>query len=189
MKSFVISLGMLIFSFVSFSQVIDFNNIDYKKLNDKVFNKINEHRISLGLDSLYYSKTIENFISKPNMNKMVAEKRMFHPGYSISDEKFIADLSIEYKKSSNNKCFSGSPIMEFIGANGEIICGLMQDNITYDEVAELALEGWLSSPPHKKIMETSYKNYNNHAGLGSCQVKKVGDNFFVIFNFIQLNYM
>ena len=189
MKQFIFSLFIVVSSFISFSQVIDFNNIDYKKLNEKIFNKINDHRISLGLDSLFYSNVIESTISKPNMGKMISEKRMFHPGYSISDKNFIFDLSAEYKKSSDNKCFNSNPIMEFIGANGEIICGVMQSNITYDDVAELSLEGWLASPPHKKIMETSYKNFNGCSGLGSCQVCKVGDKFFVIFNFIQLNYL
>jgi hypothetical protein len=189
MKNFVLGFFIVVSSFVSFSQNIDINKIDYSKLNNAVFIKINEYRNSIGLDTLLYSKTVESFISKPNMNKMVLSKKLFHPGYSISDEKFLSDLSLEYKTITNNKCFSGNPIMNFIGSNGEILFSTNQQNITYEEFAQLALNGWLNSPPHKKIIETSYKNLNNYSGLASCQINKVGDNFFVIFNFIQMIYM
>lgn len=189
MKKYVLSLVMLVFSFIGFNQVIDMNNVDYDKLKQKVFLKINEYRHNFGIDTTIFSSTIESQVSIPNINKMIRDHKLYHPGYSISDQTFINNLSNEYVKLSNGKCYVGSPSVKFIGNNGEIICSVSKTNMTYDEFAELSLQGWLNSSGHRSTIEKTFTSFNGYPGLAACRVVKVGNEFWVVFNFMQLLYM
>jgi hypothetical protein len=174
----------LTLTFVSFTQDINFD-----KFSSCVINKINSYRESIGLDTLYYSESLEKNISSPNMKKMILSKKLFHPGYDIGNEILVSDITEEYEVLSKNIYSKENYLLNFIGLNGEICFSITADGLTCEDLASYALEGWLNSPPHKKTVETSFKNQNGSFGLFSCCVSKVNDEFFVVVNFVQFVYM
>jgi uncharacterized protein YkwD len=191
MKTLITPLLFFIPFFIQ-CQMIDINNVDYNKLNTKVFNKINNYRKTMNIDTLIYSSVVNEKVSKVNTSKMVENNKLYHPGYSITDQAFVSKLSEEYIKITKNKCFEGK-VKEYvsISRSGEIILSTTCDEnncLTYDEFAESCLNSWLSSPPHKKILISSYKNFSGVSGLASCNVAKKEGTFYVAFNFFQVIY-
>jgi len=180
----------IIVSFISLlgvSQKIENGVINYTILEAEIIKEINKHRKSIGVDTLPTSKVVYREISTKNATLNANADLAFHPKYDITNE---VTNNLIYKEICRIK--KVSPIapsllwMEYC----EIIALVEgQCPLTYQEFAVNCVKGWLSSPPHKKTMESVFKNFNGFDGLISCSVKKskTGKNY-VIVNFINMSY-
>lgn len=169
-----------------FSQKIDIKNIDYNKLESKIFSQINSYRKKINIDTVAPSSVTKTYISKVNVKKMVDSDMLFHPDYSTTGATFVSELFNEYSKMFKGKFTVEEYNSPFVSQSAEIILSMSctsEDCLTYDEFAKKSLECWLNSPGHKKIIHTSYKNFSGLPGLGSCSVAVKNGTFYVAFNF------
>lgn len=188
MKNLLLIFVVLI-SFVGSSQNIDYKNFDYNLLQKEVVNQINIYRQTIGLDSLFYSVTLQSNVSEKTSSSNANQDKGFHMEMDRTNSILNENLYNELYNHTNKKCGEKTPSMIFIDKSAEIISIIEGIFLTYEDLSKEILKGWLSSKGHKLIIETKFKDLNNYSGLISCSAKKSKTNkLYVTVNFVTLGY-
>lgn len=184
---YILTIIVSIISLLGISQKIENGVINYTILEAEIIKSINKHRKSIGVDTLPTSKVVYREISTKNATLNANADLSFHPKYDITNE---VTNNLIYKEICRIKKVSPiAPSLLWMEYYEIIILVEGQCPLTYQEFAMNCVKSWLSSPPHKKTMESVFKNFNGFDGLISCSVKKskTGKNY-VIVNFINMGY-
>ena len=185
---YILTIIVSIISLLGVSQKIENGVINYTILEAEIIKAINKHRKSIGADTLATSKvTYREMASKAatlNANADLA----YHPHHSRTN-----DVTNNFLYKEVCRIEKKTPIdIDMLWMDyGEIICALGDyDPLTYQEFAVSCVKCWLSSPPHKEIMELSFKNVDGFAGLIACSVKKSKTGkYYVIVDFVDVGYV
>jgi uncharacterized protein YkwD len=134
MKNLLIILSILISSVgygISPSEKVDVNNIDVEYLEGLVFEKINEYRLSKGLNILELNESEINY-SRKHSERMVKEERGLFHDIKSSEE------PIDGVRTSLENCANSiiSPIMV----------------VSYDDIAKDIIKQWKKSPAHNESL-------------------------------------
>jgi uncharacterized protein YkwD len=127
MKNLLSILSILISSVVygvSPSDKVDVNNIDVEYLEGLVLEKINEYRVSKGLNSLELNKSEINY-SRKHSEKMVKEEKLFH---NLEPSEFPSPFLSIAVENCNNVVLNGS----------------------YEDIANKIVISWKYSPGHNQ---------------------------------------
>ena len=189
MKNLFLLLFGILFCVNLFSQKIDYANFDYSLYEKKVLEKINNYRISIGLKSLYTSNTLKNFTSVKTSTQNSIQDKAFHLKADDTNDTINRKLYDELFNITKGKCGVKEPSSVFINEGyGEIISVVNGKYDTYDVLANDVLNAWLSSPNHKKIIETKFVNLDNFAGLISCSAKiSKSGKLYTAVNFVSVS--
>jgi uncharacterized protein YkwD len=145
-----------------FNKTIDFNKIDYPRLNAAIFYVTNEIRINNNLKSLEYSPELE--ISSWNHARLMVKNNFFShyntidkTHYSLEQRGILAGITnphlaeniadsfgIQYEAGVKIYILDKQKGLFSYEYNGEAI-----PNHTYLSFAEALLKIWMNSPPHK----------------------------------------
>lgn len=163
MKKLVLAIGLVIASSITiFSQTkIDVNKIDFSILEQKVIDQINTYRQKRGLKKLNVSTQLREKWSCVTVNANVKLDSLFHTRH---DKKNI-DL----------------PYAAEIGS-----CHVGLKNITYfyktyEELSISIVNGWLNSPKHKEIIETTPDLPDMY--ISCCAKQAKSGNLYAFVNF------
>lgn len=179
MKTLII---LLLISFTLKSQTYTEKTFNIQIFNKKLYEKINHYRKKNNLDTLIYSKVSEKNISKVNVNKMIEKSTCYHPDVNFYGENKLVDLLFdEYYKILNFK-----KINRFLDdvRYAEISAYTTKKFNNYDEITDYFLNGWVNSPKHKEILNTSFKI--GYSGITSCYIGKGNEGTYVSFNFLSM---
>lgn len=146
--------------------------------------KINEVRFYHGLSMVHASDKLRKFVSQKHSAIMVSQNRMLHPELLKTREfgRQLALIGKEFSKINHiNKLIYGSDSIPGY-TYGEIAIEVCSQPNTYEELAEICVEGWLNSPPHRKIMLGA--GYNGYHHLCGVSIKKRGNVYYGCANYI-----
>ena len=119
---------------ISPSEKVDVNNIDVEYLEGLVFEKINEYRLSKGLNILELNESEINY-SRKHSEKMVAEDgRLFHEHSSLGQPTDSVKIAVE-------------------NVDGSIVSPIVI--INYTELSNKIVQSWVKSPGHNKNLLNS----------------------------------
>ena len=180
----------IIVSFISLlgvSQKIENGVINYTLLEAEIIKAINKHRKSIGADTLATSKVAYREMASRAATLNANADLAFHPHQNDTN-----DVTNNFLYKEICRIEKKTPIdIDMMWMNyGEIIVKLGNYNpLTYQEFAANCVKTWLLSPPHKGIMELSFKNQDDFVGLIACSVKKSKTgNFYGVVDFVTLSY-
>jgi uncharacterized protein YkwD len=190
MKYFIITIAVLISTLGVKSQT-KIGPVFNEYLEDSfIFAKINEVRVNNGVTKLVPSGNLRKYVSQRNSSIMVKENRLFHPQLPKNKE-FYNQIELIGKEYS--KVNEGRPILYLhdtipVFVVSEIAAKVSDNYLTYEELAERCVNGWLNSPPHKGIMLS--ENYNFRSKkleniLVGISTKKVNNYYYSCVNYIE----
>jgi len=185
---YILTIIVSIISLLGTSQKIENGVINYTILEAEIIKEINKHRKSIGADTLATSKVVYREMATKAAILNANTDLAFHPNHSQTNE---VTNNFLYKEICRIEKKTPIDIDMMWMSYGEIICTLGNYNpLTYQEFAANCVKTWLLSPPHKGIMELSFKNVDGFAGLIACSVKKSKTGkFYVIVDFVRVEYV
>jgi hypothetical protein len=186
MKYFI-TIIVSIISLLGISQKIENGVINYTILEAEIIKAINKHRKSIGADTLATSKVAYREMSSKVATLNANADLAYHPHHNCNNK---VTNNFLYKEICRIEKKTPISIDVLMMTYGEIICKLDDyDPLTYQEFAVTCVKSWISSPPHKEIMELSFKNVDGFAGLIACSVKKSKTGkYYVIVDFVEVTY-
>lgn len=169
---------ILFVPFLSYSQVIDFDNFSEDRMNAVMFDEMNKYVKSIhNGDSLIWSSVVQNEVMSDNYNFLKRNSsqplsKLHNPKWLSRDwnevpdtirTKIITEMVTKYPQSEFLKkkefkgfggylAFTYTEILHSIRFSGNY------PTITYQEIARGAIKGWNNSPPHAMYMNANYKN-------------------------------
>lgn len=187
MKSIIFFLTL--FNYLTIlSQKIDFNNFNSDIMNKVMLKEFNNFRKINNLDTLLYSNSLFNIISKPNCVEVAdsSEKTsvsvFYHPelyGKAINP-KLKTGMISEYKL-YNNKL---NTINGFTVYENAFKTEVKLSN--YQDMAKYAIYCWSQSVEHAKTQNLNFKNLGV-CGLYSCHSSYTKNNeLYIYINFIKI---
>lgn len=190
MKNIIITIGILLSTLSVKAQTVIGPVFNESFADSLLFAKINQVRVDSGLRKVYPSGKLRKFVSQKNSSIMVKENRLFHPG-NVKTPEFVKQVNIlakEYVKINNNfKVVYDSDSIPSYGID-EIAAKINSQPKTYEELAEICVNGWLNSPPHKGLMFNSGYHGIQHKYmnlLGGVSIKKSGNVYYACVNYIE----
>ena len=174
----LLTFFLMLFSLATEAQVIDFNNFSEEKMNEVMFDEMNNYvkKIHKG-DSLIWSSVVQKDVMSDNYNFMKSNSsqnlmKLHNPkwlGRAWNDlpdtirTKIITEMKTKYPQSEFLKvnklanyedysAFTYTEILHSITFSGGYPA------ITYQEIARGAIKGWNNSPPQAAYMNANYKN-------------------------------
>jgi hypothetical protein len=184
---YILAIIVSIISLLGISQKIENGVINYTILEAEIIKEINKHRKSIGVDTLPTSKVVYREMATKNAILNANVDLAFHPKCDETNK--VTNNSI-YKEICRIEKKTPIILDTLLMTYGEIIVKLGNYNpLTYQEFAANCVKTWLLSPPHKGIMELSFKNQDDFVGLIACSVKKSKTgNFYGVVDFVTLSY-
>jgi hypothetical protein len=184
-------LIILITSLLTFSvnaQDIDYNNFDNKLLERLVFEELNKYRDSLGVVDLLWSDVMYKNITCKQTEILSNGSALYHPDLDVlfTDE-FRTSLSKESEKltgvKSKYNCGPFSVIT--LSENG---FSWTLEEVTYKELAKIAIAAWDRSYMHKCNQRYPYLTEGGGKGFVSisARINKSKTKIFITCNFSEV---
>jgi len=191
--------SFILFSFLLntfFSQKINYINFNSDSLNKLVLKRLNEFRISHGVDPLVYSNVLHNQITRINCYEVSKTNTLYHPNVSpiILNTNFKNDIGNESLQKIGGVLSIGSPSMKprldysenCFRANNDPSTSNFGFN-TYEEIVDLAIYRWENSPLHAEAQLRDYSS-QNLPGMFACHSIMMPDGVVYVFvNFVKLH--
>ena len=155
---FVVSLFLFLLIFINGCKVSSSSNPSAAEVENEVFDLVNQHRASIGLEPLEWNGTIAVECRAHSSNMASGSVPIAHDGFDQRAAN-IGD-TIPYTLIGENVAYVD------IGSSGS--------------PASLALNGWLNNPPHRENIEGNY----NLTGVG---VAKDGSKYYFTQIFVNSN--
>lgn len=155
MKQLIILITSL-FSLSVTAQDIDYNNFDNKLLERLVFEELNKYRDSLGIVDLLWSDVMYKSVTCKQTAILQKGSALYHPGLDVlfTDE-FRTTLAKESEKLTGIKSYNNcNPYAVTILT--ENIVSLTLEDVTYKEMAKIAIMCWDSSQMHRNGQRYHY---------------------------------
>jgi hypothetical protein len=187
---YIITLSLLFSLFVCKSQKIDYNNFDKKLFETLLFEKVNNLRKSINVDTLCWSNILYKEVTTKQISTIVKEDRLFHPDMMKmwNDSTRVRNLlSNESEKKFGIKTVQSS----FDGPRMMISENLFSGfnlNMTYEELVDFIVNGWDNSSGHKENQRGVYST-SNKPGFASCSVGVIPNKkkVYVVINFVYIS--
>jgi uncharacterized protein YkwD len=186
---YIITLSLLFSLFVCKSQKIDYNNFDKKLFEKILFNKLNNLRKSINVDTLVWSNVLYKEVTAKQVSIVTKENRLYHPDLSKmwKDSTRVRNLiSDESEKKFGVKTRQSTYHGPSMWITENIYRGYNID-VTYEELANIVISAFDKSPGHR-INQRGICEYLNTPGFASCSVGIVPNTkiIYVGFNFVTI---
>ena len=176
MKKVILILTLLLFTSFVYSQVIDWDNIDERKMDTVMFNMMNNYvRSEKNGDSLIWSPVIQKEVMPRNYTYIKEHIGIpLNSLYQYHNTEWVNNRGNDLPKDIREKIIeeninpvylSNESLKGFPGVYGlfeysEILICIKgtQEGETYQNLAMFCIESWNSSPQHATIMNANYKN-------------------------------
>jgi len=184
-------LIILITSLLTFSvtaQDIDYNNFDNKRLERLVFEELNKYRDSLGVVDLLWSDVMYKNVTCKQTEILSKGSTLYHPNLDVLfTNEFRTSLAKESEKltgvKSKYNCEPSSVIT--LSENGFYWA---LENVTYEEMAKIAIIAWDRSYMHKCNQKYPYLVTGGGKGFVSisARINNSKTKIFITCNFSQV---
>jgi hypothetical protein len=188
MKTALITLLNAI-SILGYAQNIDYNHFDSKLLEKLVFEELNRYRDSLCVVDLLWSEVMYSQISCKQTEILAQGSRIFHPDLdSLFTEKFRINLAEESQRLTGirSQFNCGASAVTTLSEN---IFSWELYNVTYQDMARIAIDSWDKSFMHKCNQKYPYLVDGGGKGFVSISAR-LNDSktkIFICCNFSQVH--
>jgi hypothetical protein len=186
MKHIIILSFLFSFS-ISNAQKIDYNHFDKKLFEKILFEKLNDLRKSINVDTLVWSNVLYKEVTVKQVSIVTKENRLYHPDLSKmwKDSTRVRNLiSNESEKKFGVKTQRSTYNGPSMWITENIYRGYNID-VTYEELANIVISAFDKSPGHR-MNQREICAYLNKPGFASCSVGIVPNTkiIYVGFNFV-----